>query len=357
MSTLSSTRRRWGVIVLMAALFIQALDLTILTMAMPAMALGLKASATQTLWMMDIYAFLIAGFLITMGSLGDRFGARRILELGLLGFGLSSAVAAFAPNPEVMIAARAIQGISSACLMPSTLTLLRRLYPRPRELARVLGIWVSVYSLGAAAGPILGGFILEHFWWGAVFLINVPVVVLALIGGRVALPADGDPRDGVRMDLPGAALTTTALLLLVYGIKELALVAVTPMALAATVLGLVMMWLSWRHLRSACNPMIDIEFASQPRILTALILNGSSMFAFAGGLLILAPYLQTVGGLGPFKAGLVMFPGLVAGFVGALYGGRLVSRQSPRTIAGLKVGRPPRASFSHMRDGVAFTLY
>ena len=190
-----ATRREWiGLAVIALPCLLYAMDLTVLTLAVPALTADLRPSATELLWIVDIYGFLVAGFLITMGTLGDRIGRRRLLMIGATAFGAASVVAAFASSPETLIASRALLGVAGATLAPSTLALIRSMFHDPRQRTFAIGIWVTSFSTGAAIGPLVGGVLLEHFWWGSVFLLAVPVMVLLLAVGPRLLPEYRDPR-------------------------------------------------------------------------------------------------------------------------------------------------------------------
>ena len=194
-ATPRATRREWiGLAVIALPCMLYSMDLTVLNLAVPAISAELAPSSSQLLWIIDIYGFMVAGFLITMGTLGDRIGRRRLLMIGAAAFGLASIVAAFSKSAEMLIATRALLGIAGATLAPSTLSLIRNMFHDPTERTTAIGVWVSSYSIGAAIGPVLGGVLLEYFWWGSVFLINVPVMVLLLALGPTLLPGSVTPR-------------------------------------------------------------------------------------------------------------------------------------------------------------------
>src|SRR5262245_5620134 len=205
-------RREWiGLAVLMLPTLLIVMDLTVLHLAVPHLTADLKPSSAQLLWIVDIYGFLVAGSLITMGTLGDRIGRRRLLMIGAAAFGIASVLAAFSRSAEMLIATRALLGVAGATLAPSTLSLIRNMFLDPRERTVAIGIWVASYSVGGAIGPLIGGILLENFWWGSVFLIGVPVMVLLLVLGPVLLPEFRDPKAG-RLDLLSAALSLTVVL-------------------------------------------------------------------------------------------------------------------------------------------------
>src|SRR5829696_7253088 len=217
-----ATRREWiGLAVIALPCLVYAMDLTVLTLAVPSLSVDLRPSSTELLWIVDIYGFLVAGFLITMGTLGDRIGRRRLLLIGAAAFGAASVVAAFASNPEMLIASRALLGVAGATLAPSTLSLIRSMFHDPEQRTVAIGIGVTSFSSGAAIGPLVGGVLLEHFWWGSVFLLSVPVMALLLVLGPFLLPEFRDPQAG-RLDLTSAALSLAAVLAVIYGMKQIA---------------------------------------------------------------------------------------------------------------------------------------
>src|SRR5688572_21466119 len=217
-----ATRREWvGLAVLLLAALVYAMDLTVLNLAIPIISAELQPSSAQLLWMIDIYGFLVAGLLITMGTLGDRIGRRRLLLGGAAGFAMASLLAAFSTSSEMLIASRAVMGIAGATIAPSTLSLIFTMFLDPKQRSTAIGVWIAAYSAGGAIGPVLGGVLLEFFWWGSVFLIGVPVMAVLLLLGPRTLPEYRDP-DAHRLDLASAALSLLAILGVVYGLKEIA---------------------------------------------------------------------------------------------------------------------------------------
>jgi DHA2 family multidrug resistance protein-like MFS transporter len=215
-------RREWiGLAVIALPCLLYSMDLTVLNLAVPHISADLKPSSSQLLWIVDIYGFLIAGSLITMGTLGDRIGRRRLLLIGAAAFGAASVLAAFSTSAGMLIATRALLGIAGATLAPSTLSLIRNMFLDPGQRTFAIGVWATSYSVGAAIGPLLGGILLEYFWWGSVFLLAVPIMVLLLVVGPVLLPEFRDPQAG-RLDLLSAAQSLAAVLLVTYGLKKLA---------------------------------------------------------------------------------------------------------------------------------------
>uniref|UniRef100_UPI0037449B58 MFS transporter n=1 Tax=Spiractinospora alimapuensis TaxID=2820884 RepID=UPI0037449B58 len=302
--------RAWvslGVLVLPVLLI--SVDMTVLGFAVPHLSTDLGPSGTQLLWIVDIYSFMLAGLLVTMGTLGDRIGRRRLLLVGAFGFGAASLVAAFSTSPEMLIAARALLGIAGATLMPATLSLLRNIFLNRRQRLLAIAVWSSAFSAGAALGPVLGGWLLEHFWWGSVFLINLPVMVVTLVLGRTLLPESRDPNPG-RYDLPSVALSMMALLAVVFGIKKLVAGDSVLLAVVALAVGVGAGALFVRRQLRLPNPLLDVRlFAIRPfsvGVVTNLILT----FALVGTLFSLTQFLQLVLGLSPMRAGLVLVPGM-----------------------------------------------
>src|SRR5512145_1867116 len=215
-------RKEWlGLAVLALACVVYAMDLTVLHLAVPTLSEDLKPTSSQLLWIVDIYGFMVAGALITMGTLGDRIGRRRLLMIGAAAFGVASVIAAFSTSAGMLIATRALLGLAGATLAPSTLSLIRNMFHDPDQRRVAIGVWVTSYSVGGAIGPLLGGILLQYFWWGSVFLIGVPVMVLLLAVGPVLLPEFRDPRAG-RLDLASAALSLGAVLAAIWGLKRIA---------------------------------------------------------------------------------------------------------------------------------------
>ncbi len=215
-------RREWaGLAVLALPTLLASMDLTVLHLAVPHISADLQPSGSQMLWIVDIYGFLVAGSLITMGTLGDRIGRRRLLLTGAAIFGAASVLAAFATSAEMLIATRALLGVAGATLLPSTLGLIRSIFVNPSQRALAIGLWAAIFSAGTAIGPVLGGVLLDHFWWGSVFLLGVPAMVALLVLGPIFLPEVRDP-DAGRLDLLSAALSLTSVLAVIYGLKRIA---------------------------------------------------------------------------------------------------------------------------------------
>ncbi|WP_371855192.1 MFS transporter [Actinomyces wuliandei] len=308
-------RRDWyALAVLTLAVTLLSIDSTVLSLAVPSMSADLSPTASQLLWIGDIYSFVLAGLLVTMGNLADRVGRRRLLLVGTVGFGASSVLAAFAPSAGALIAARALLGLSGATIMPSTLSLVRTIFSDPRARATAIAIWSAGASGGMALGPVVGGLLLERFWWGSVFLINVPVMVLVVVAGLRLLPesrnAQGDP-----VDLPSAALSVMAVVPVVYGVKSLAHDGPTLLAALALVAGLGAGWLFLRRQATLTTPLIDVSLFRRPAFTWAVLAIVMTNFALVGLLYFFSQYLQLVRGLSSFYAGLAQMPAFLAAVV------------------------------------------
>jgi DHA2 family multidrug resistance protein-like MFS transporter len=312
-----ATRREWiGLAVIALPCLLYAMDLTVLTLAVPSLTEDLRPSATELLWIVDIYGFLVAGFLITMGTLGDRIGRRRLLLIGAAAFGAASVVAAFATSAEMLIASRAVLGIAGATLAPSTLSLIRSMFEDPHQRTAAIGIWIASFSAGAAIGPLVGGLLLERFWWGSVFLLAVPVMAGLLIVGPRLLPEYRDPQPGP-LDLASVALSLAAVLGVVYGVKAAATGGASPDAVAAGAAGLALGAIFVARQRRLPDPMIDLGLFSKPGFSTALSANLLGFAVVFGLDVFIAQYLQLVLGYSPLAAGLWSMPAAIAFVVGA----------------------------------------
>lgn len=329
--------REWAALaVLVLPVILISVDMTVLGFAVPALSEALEPSGGQLLWIIDIYGFVLAGLLITMGSLGDRIGRRRLLMIGSAAFGLASLMAAFAPTPEVLIAARALLGLAGATLMPSTLSLLRNIFLDARQRLLAIAIWASGFSGGAALGPILGGWLLEHFFWGSVFLINLPVMALILVLVPLLVTESRNP-DAGRLDLASVVLSMAAMLPVVYGIKKLATEGVDVLPFVSLVFGLVVGWLFVRRQRRLDDPLIDVGLFRYRVFSIAVVTNLMIVFAMVGSLFFLTQYLQLVLGVSPMRAGLVLLPGLLLSVVAGLVAARVARRLSLSTVIGVSL--------------------
>jgi MFS transporter, DHA2 family, multidrug resistance protein len=324
--------REWlGLAVLALPTLLVTMDLSVLFLAVPKLTRDLAPSSAQLLWITDIYGFLIAGSLVTMGALGDRVGRRRVLLAGGATFAAGSLLAAFSSSPEMLIAARALLGVAGGALAPSSLALIRDLFQDERQRTTAIGIWISCFAAGAAIGPLLGGVLLEHFWWGSVFLPNVPVMGLLLALGPRLLPESRDPAGG-GLDLLSAALAVSAVLATVYGIKRSAahgLGAVPALSIAAGVALGAAFATRQRRLR---DPLLDIELFRVHAFTAALAANTTATFVAIGIELFTAQYLQLVLGLPPLEAGLWSVPSAGAIIAGSLLAPLLVRAARPAVI-------------------------
>ncbi|TBL29071.1 MFS transporter, partial [Verrucosispora sp. SN26_14.1] len=310
--------REWAGLGLLALpTLLLGLDVTVLYLVLPSMAEALDPSATQTLWIMDAYGFLIAGFLITMGTLGDRIGRRRLLRIGMAAFALVSVLAAVAPSAELLIAARALLGIAGATLMPSTLSLISNMFADARQRAMAIGAWATMFALGMAAGPVVGGALVDAYWWGAAFLLAVPVAIVVLIGARSLLPEYADPQAGP-LDLVSVALSLAAILPVVYAVKQAAshgAGARTPVLLVVGAIAGVAFVRRQRHLTA---PLLDVTLFADRAFSAALAVLLIGLVGVGGTMYMVTQYLQLVEGLTPFTAGLWMGPPALAMFAAAV---------------------------------------
>jgi MFS transporter, DHA2 family, multidrug resistance protein len=327
-----ATRREWlGLAVLALAALAYVMDLTVLHLAVPKVSAALQPSSAQLLWIIDIYGFLVAGALITMGTLGDRIGRRRLLLVGAAAFGITSVFAAFSTTPEMLIASRAALGIAGATLAPSTLALIFFMFQDPGERTVAIGVWIGAFSAGSAIGPVLGGIALEFFWWGSVFLLAIPVMLALLILGPRILPESRDETAG-RLDLASAAMAVAAVLAVIFGLKQFAQEGIGPVAIAAVIGGLLVGALWVRRQARLADPMIDLALFRAPKFGAALVVNFLAIFVAVGYFLFVAQYLQLVAGLSPFQAGLLSLPSAIAFIVGSQAAPRIVRRIRPALL-------------------------
>ena len=327
-----ATRREWiGLAVIALPCLLYAMDLTVLTLAIPSLAADLNPTSTELLWIVDIYGFLVAGFLITMGTLGDRIGRRRLLLVGAAAFGAASVLAAFAQTPEMLIASRALLGIAGATLAPSTLSLIRNMFHDSHQRTVAIGIWVTSFSTGAAIGPLVGGVLLESFHWGSVFLLAVPVMAVLLAVGPKLLPEYKDPNPG-RLDLASAALSLTAVLAVIFGIKELAKDGLEPLGISALVAGLAIGAAFIDRQRRLAEPMIDLGLFRRRAFSLSLSANTLAFAVVFGLEVFVAQYFQLVLGYSPLEAGLWSLPGALAFVVGSQLTPPLAARIRPPVL-------------------------
>ncbi len=325
------TRRWFALGVLTLAVLLIGVDGTVLALATPFIGKDLGASFTQILWIGDIYSFVLAGLLISMGSLGDRIGHKKLLLCGATAFAVVSVITAYSSSPEMLIATRALLGVAGATLAPATLALVRGLFPDPRERSVAVGIWASAFSAGAAFGPIVGGVLLEHFWWGSVFLINVPVMVVLVIGGLILLPEHRNPQPGP-WDLPSVGLSMVGMLGVVYAIKEGAALGLRGDVVAAAVIGVGALVLFVRRQLRLPAPLIDVRLFANRAFSGVVAANLLSVLGLSGLVFFLSQYFQLVHGYGPLKAGLAEMPAAVTATVFGILAGIAVRYWSPRAV-------------------------
>lgn len=311
-------RREWiGLAVIALPCLLYSMDLTVLNLAIPSLSADLEPSSAQLLWIVDIYGFLVAGSLITMGTLGDRIGRRKLLMIGAAAFGVASVLAAFSTSAAMLIATRALLGLAGATLAPSTLSLIRNMFLDAQQRTVAIGVWISSYSVGAAIGPLVGGVLLEHFWWGSVFLIGVPVMVLLLAIGPILLPEFKDPAAG-RVDLLSAALSLACVLAVIYGLKQVAENGVAWPALLAIGVGVAAGVVFVRRQRRLADPLIELRLFAAPAFSVSLGLYTLATFVAFGVFIFIGQYLQLVLGLSPLQAGVWTMPFAVAFIVGSM---------------------------------------
>ncbi|MGW2092355.1 MFS transporter [Promicromonospora sukumoe] len=313
---LLSVRRRWAALsVLVLAVGLLAIDGTVLYLAVPSLTRDLAPTATQVLWIGDIYSLAIAGLLVTMGTLADRIGRKKLLLIGATAFGAASVLAAFAPDAETLIAARLLLGVAGATIMPSTLSLIRTLFPDAAERSRAIAVWSAAAGGGAAVGPLVGGLLLEHFWWGSVFLVNVPVVLVLVVAGAILLPEAKDPHPG-RLDLLSVLLSFAAVMPLVWSIKHAASEGVDALAVGVLALAVASgVWFVRRQNRLAADgrgPLLDVGLFKVPAFSGAVAANLIAIFALTGMLFFFSQYLQLVRGFSPLVAGVAELPATIA---------------------------------------------
>lgn len=309
--TAASPQRWLALAVLIAAMLLLSIDGTVLYLAVPALTRDLAPTAEQILWMGDIYSLALAGVLVIMGTLSDRVGRKRMLLVGVVGFGLASLLAAFAPTADLLIAARALLGLSGAMIMPSTLALIRNIFLDNKERTKAIAIWSAGFGIGSAIGPLVGGLLLEHFWWGSVFLINVPIMAVVLGLGIALLPESRDPKPG-RFDIVSAALSMLLLVPLVYAIKHVVSAGFDLTAAGCVTAGVVAGWLFVRRQRRMATPMLDVDLFRRPAFAGSVLVNVIAVFSLTGLLFFFSQYLQLVRGYRPLIAGLAELPSTLA---------------------------------------------
>lgn len=318
-------RRWWTLGVLSLSLLIIGLDNTILNVALPTLQTEFTATSTELQWVVDSYVVVFAGLLLTFGALGDRFGRAKALQAGLVIFGIASLGAAYSQSPNQLIAARAVMGAGGAFIMPATLSILTNVFPR-EERGKAIAIWSGVAGTGIGLGPIIGGSLLEWFWWGSVFFVNVPVVVIALVAGWVLVPDSWDP-NAVRLDLLGAALSLGAISTLIFAIIEAPTRSWTDgLVVAAFLIAIVLgVAFAWWEMRTS-QPMLDFALFRNPRFSAGAGAVAVTFFALFGAIFTLTQYLQFVRLYTPLEAGAALIPIALGVMIGASNSNRLTSR-------------------------------
>ncbi|MEU6174670.1 MFS transporter [Streptantibioticus parmotrematis] len=329
-----SPANRWTVlVVLCVSLLFVALDATVLHVAVPSLTESLRPGAVELLWIVDAYPLAAAALLILFGTLGDRVGRRRVLLLGYALFAAASGIAALAGSPAVLIGARALLGVGGAMIMPATLSIVRQVFPDRRERAVAIGVWSAVAAVGAAVGPVLGGFLVEHFWWGSVFLINIPLMAVIWPFARRLVPESTGDRDGP-WDVLGALMAALGILGAVVGVKELGagLSPLSPVALVPLLAGTALLWLFVRRQRGLRHPLVDVTMFARPAFGTSVGCIVLAMLALVGLELIAVQYLQLVLDLAPVDTGLRLLPLTFAAMAAGLTGSRTLRRFGPRAM-------------------------
>jgi len=323
---------RWlALAVLVLAVLLVAVDATVLGLATPFLSEDLQPSGNQLLWIGDAYSFVLAGLLVSMGSLGDRIGRKRILLIGATAFGAISVLNAYASSAEVMILARALLGVAGATLMPATLALIRNLFHDPRERSLAIGIWGAAASAGMAIGPIVGGVLLENFWWGSVFLINLPVMAVLVVVGARLLPESRNPEPGP-WDLVSVVLSMIGMVGIVYAIKEFAAHGFDWVPVAAAVAGAIALYGFVRRQRRLPIPLLDLSLFRSRGFSSAVLADLLTILGLSGLIFFLSQYLQLVQGLRPIEAGLAELPAAIGSIVAGLLAGRVARRFSVRAV-------------------------
>lgn len=336
-STPRAGARSWiALAVLMLPVLLVSVDNTVLSFAIPSISLALTPSASELLWIIDVYPLVLAALLVPMGSMTDRFGRRKLLLIGSTGFAVVSVFAAFAPNAGALIGYRALLGLFGAMLMPATLSLIRNLFLHPGQRRTAIAVWAAGFSGGAALGPIVGGFILEHFWWGAVFLMSVPVLIPLLILAPIFVPESKDPNPG-KIDVWSILLSFGAMVPTIFGIKEIAQSGFSVINLALIVAGVALGVVFVRRQMRRENPMMDVSLFKNPVFSGSVSANLLSIFALVGFLYFITQHLQLVVGLSPTHAAYVLVPGLAITVIFGLLAAKLANyiRPSRLVVIGL----------------------
>lgn len=331
-------RREWlGLGVLALACLVYVMDLTVLHLAVPKLSADLTPTSAQLLWIIDIYGFVVAGSLITMGTLGDRIGRRRLLMIGAVAFAAVSILAAFSTSSGMLIASRALMGVAGATLAPSTLSLIFVMFQDPQQRSVAVGWWIAAFSAGSAVGPVFGGILLERYWWGSVFLLAIPVMAALVVLGPRLLPEYKDPQ-ARPLDLPSAGLSLLALLAVIFSLKDVTQDGFGLVPLLGLVVGIIAGVAFVRRQRRLTNPLIDLEMFRIRVFNVALATNVVSIFIAIGYFLFVAQYLQLVIGLSPLEAGLWSLPSAAGFIAGSTLAPRFIHRLRPGPVIATCMG-------------------
>ena len=347
------TRRGLILFSMCASLFVAVLDNTILNVAIPSLVRQLGATTSQLQWILDSYVLVFAGLQITVGALGDRFGRKGMLLFGLAVLGAGSVYASSVHSPTALIVARSIMGVGAACISPATLSLLTNVFQKPAERARAIGIWSATSGLGIAIGPTVGGFLLRQFWWGSVFLINVPLVALTFVLVATSVPSSRDPQ-ARRLDPVGALLSMAASVILVYAIVEAPGHGWGSSATLGTITGgaaVAVAFVLW-ELRQP-SPILDLRFFRDPRFSAAVVGASALWFALSGWLFLMTQHLQFVRGYDAFNAGLRALPFAITVFLVTTQAAKLTARYGTKRIGTIGLLLVALAMFTWTRWSVA----
>lgn len=330
--TVTAPIRAWvALAVLMLPVLLIAIDNTVLAFALPAIAEDFRPSASTQLWIVDVYSLVLAALLVAMGGLGDRFGRRRLLLIGATGFAIVSVAAAFAPSAAYLVAARAALGVFGAMLMPSTLSLIRNIFTEASSRRLAIAIWASCFTAGSTLGPIVGGALLQHFHWGSVFLVAVPILLPLLVLGPRLVPESRDPNPGP-LDLVSVVLSFTAMLPFVWAIKTAAHDGLSGFVGLALVVGIASAALFVRRQKRSATPMLDMGLFSYAPFSASILANFLSIVGLIGFIFFISQHLQLVLGLSPLAAGLVTLPGAVVSMIAGISVVQLAKRFAPQTL-------------------------
>lgn len=351
-ATRGDARRAWfGLAVLTLPILLVSMDVSVLYLAMPTLSHQLHPTATQALWILDIYGFLLAGLLITMGNLGDRIGRRLLLLVGASVFGAGSVLAALSTDPTTLIAARALMGVGGATLLPSSLSLISTMFPDAAQRARAIGVWTAMFAGGTAIGPVIGGVLLQHFWWGSVFLINLPVLALFLIVGPFLLP-EHRAEITSSFDVAGVALSLAGILPTIYAIKHAAVEGIDPITIASGIVGVAMLAAFVFHERRTANPLLDLKLLSNKRFSVAIGSTLVGMISLAALSYLTSIYLQTVTGRDPLDAAFFSMPMAITVFTFSISAARITERLGARMGFIVALGASAIGNFMLLGIGV-----